>query len=393
MKILEFKREDEANKLSLKNKILIILAVVFIVMIAGVVLIYFFNEPARDWINIHILRKEITEDDIATINLEVDKTQFIYAYDRYISILSGGKLAIYNSYANKEAELDIGVSNPIYDRTNGYMAIAESGGHKLCLIADTKVLWEGKVEGNINKINVSRSGYVSVITTGTRYKNVIVTFDRNGKELFSTFLSTTIAIDTDISVNGEYLAVAEVSTSSTIIESSVKIIDTARAIKGDTNPVVFMRKADKNKLITDIKYQEKGQLICIYDDSIHMIYEDKDNELVKFNANTKIADINLKSNVIRAEEVSTNLFSSKTNIILKNILTNIETIYEVNNSVKEIVSFNQIAAINLGTEIHFINLNGWLEKKYTSNQEAKEIVIGTSIAGIVYRDRIKVLTL
>ncbi|MCI8393616.1 MAG: hypothetical protein HFJ23_07735, partial [Clostridia bacterium] len=50
------------------------------------------------------------------------------------------------------------------------------------------------------------------------------------------------------------------------------------------------------------------------------------------------------------------------------------------------------SAINLGTEIDFINLNGWLEKKYKSNQEAKSIVLGTSVAGIVYRDRIKVLT-
>lgn len=389
MKILEFKRK----KISLKNKILIILGVVFTILILAVTLTYIFNENAREWINIYILRKEITEDDIATIELEVDKTQYIYAYDRYISVLCNGKLSVYNSYANKEADIDIGISNPIYDRTNGYMVIAENGGQKVCLIADSKVLWENKVEGSISKINVSRSGYVSVITNGKGYKSIIITFDRNGNKLFSTFLSSTTAIDTDISINGNYLAIAEISTSGTLIESSIKIIDMEKAIKEDNDPVIFMRKADSNKLITDIKYQEKGQLVCIYDDSIHMIYEDKDTELVKFNSNTKIADINLKSNIIRAEEISTNLFSSKTDIILKNILTGIETTYGINNSIKEIVSFNQIAAINLGTEIHFINLNGWMEKKYKSNQEAKEIVLGTSIAGIVYRDRIKILTL
>ena len=78
-------------------------------------------------------------------------------------------------------------------------------------------------------------------------------------------------------------------------------------------------------------------------------------------------------------------------IIIKSILNGEDATYEVDSSIKEAVCYNEIVAINLGTEIHFINLNGWLEKKYKSNQEAKEIVLGTSVVGIIYRDRIKIL--
>lgn len=152
MKILKFK-----GKMSLKNKILIGIAGFCAVLFIVISLIYILNDDARDWINIHVLRKEVTEDDIATINLEVDKLQYVYAYDRYISILSNGKLSIYNSYANKEGELDIGISNPIYDTNHTYMVVAENNGQKACLITDTKIIWENKVEGNISKINVSRS--------------------------------------------------------------------------------------------------------------------------------------------------------------------------------------------------------------------------------------------
>lgn len=123
-----------------------------------------------------------------------------------------------------------------------------------------------------------------------------------------------------------------------------------------------------------------------------MIYEEQDKVMLEFGSNIKIADINLKSCIVRAEEISANFLSSKTDVILRNIISNVETTYSVDSVIKEIVCNNQITAINLGTEIHFINLNGWLEKKYSSNQEAKEIVLGTSIAGIIYRDRIKVLT-
>ncbi len=387
MKILKFK-----GKMSLKNKLLIALAIFIMLLLTITTLAYIFNENARDFINIYILRKEVAEEDIATIKLDVDKPETIYAYDRYISILSNSKLSLYNSYASKEAELDISISNPIYAKNSNYLAIAEKNGQKIYLIQDNRVLWENKVEGNISKLNVSRAGDVSIITTGTSYKSIIITFDKNGTQLFKTYLASTIAIDTDISLDRKYLGVAEVNTSGALIESSIKIIDIEKAIKGDTaNSVVYRYTEDTNKIITDIKYQEKGELVCIYDNSIHMIYEDKDTVLVEFNEKAKIADINLKSHVMRAEELSTGLFSSKTDIILKNILTGAETIYEVDSSVKEIVCYNNISAINIGTEIHFINLNGWLEKKYKSNQEIKEITLGTSVCGIVYRDRVKIL--
>lgn len=351
-----------------------------------------FNNTGREWINIYILRKEIKEDDIATIELDVDKTEYIYAYDRYITILCNGKLSIYNSYASKEAELDISISNPIYSSNNNYLTIAEKNGQDIYFISNNKVEWVYKVEGNISKINMSKGGFVTVTMTGSIHKSVVVTLDKNGKELFKTYLASAKVIDTDVSVDGKYLAIGEINTSGAIIESDIKIIDIEKAVNEEQNSVIFIYKAASNKMITDIKYQERGQLVCMYDDSIHIVNNDEDNELVKFGQNTKFADINLKSYIIRAEEKAVGLFKSKTDIILKNIITGVETIYGVDSSIKEIVSLGQVSAVNIGTEIHFINLNGWLEKKYISNQEAKEIVLGTSIAGIVYRDRIKVLT-
>lgn len=232
-----------------------------------------------------------------------------------------------------------------------------------------------------------------MITEGVSYKSVIVTFNKNGKELFKTYLASTVAVGADISVDGKYLAIAEVNIGGALIESSIKIIEIDKASKGDTNnSIIYKYNADTNKVIIDIKYQERGQLVCMYNDSIHIIYEDEEFKLIEFSKNTQIADINLKSYAIRAEETQKGIFSTKTDIILTNIITKTENIYTIDSAVKKIVSNEQTSAINLGTEIHFINLNGWLEKKYTSNQEVKEIVLGTSVAGIIYRDRIKVIT-
>ncbi len=194
-------------------------------------------------------------------------------------------------------------------------------------------------------------------------------------------------------MDGKYLAIAEIDINGAVIKSSIKIIEVEKASTGDTvNSVIFKQNADSNKMITDIKYQEKGQLLCIYDDSIHMIYQEKETTLLEFNKNVQMASIDLKSYAVRAEEISTGLFSSKTDIILTNTLSKAETTYSIDSVIKSLTSCNQVVAVNLGTEVDLINLNGWLEKKYTSTQEIKDIVLGQSIAGIVYRDRIKIIT-
>ena len=194
-------------------------------------------------------------------------------------------------------------------------------------------------------------------------------------------------------MDGKYLAIAEIDINGAVIKSSIKIIEIEKASTGDTvNSVIFKQNADSNKMITDLKYQEKGQLLCIYDDSIHMIYQEKETTLLEFNKNVQMASIDLKGYAVRAEEISTGLFSSKTDIILTNTLSKAETTYSIDSVIKSLTSCNQVVAVNLGTEVDLINLNGWLEKKYTSTQEIKDIVLGQSIAGIVYRDRIKILT-
>ena len=52
-----------------------------------------------------------------------------------------------------------------------------------------------------------------------------------------------------------------------------------------------------------------------------------------------------------------------------------------------------IIALNLGTEVEFINTSGWLAKRYVSNQEITNIVVSSNIAGIVYRDKVEIINL
>ena len=50
-------------------------------------------------------------------------------------------------------------------------------------------------------------------------------------------------------------------------------------------------------------------------------------------------------------------------------------------------------AVNLGTEVEFVNTDGKLVKRYVANQEITNIVVSDSMAGIIYRDKIEIINL
>ena len=47
--------------------------------------------------------------------------------------------------------------------------------------------------------------------------------------------------------------------------------------------------------------------------------------------------------------------------------------------------------MNFGTEVKIINTSGWLLKEYESSKQIKDIVLGNSILGIIYKDRIEII--
>ena len=76
-----------------------------------------------------------------------------------------------------------------------------------------------------------------------------------------------------------------------------------------------------------------------------------------------------------------------------NIATQKESTYLVEGVVKHVANYDNIMALNLGSEVDFINTSGWLIKRYTSRQEIRNIVICDGIAGIIYRDKIELINL
>ena len=378
-----------------KKKIWIAIGIVVLILInIAIMIVYSVNDTAHDWIDINIFRKEVKQDKATTIDLKENQDSSVYAFNKYIGVLSKAKLSIYSNTGSEEKSLDVQISDPLWNSANRFLAIAENKGQKLYVITDKDLSWEASVDGNISQVHINKNGYVAVVISDTSYKTVIKMYDSQGKPLFNTYLSTTKAVDASISNDNKYLAIAEVDTSGTMIQSSIRIMSIDKASKNETDTLENSFKCPENKLITNIKYQDKNRLVCMYTDSIHELVEGKDETLIE-NENRRVTfqSVNMYNNICSIEEKSSGLFTADSLINIVNADSKQAKQYTIESVTRELFTYGNMIAVNLGTEVEFINTDGKLVKRYVANQEIRNIVVSDSIAGIIYRDKIEIINL
>lgn len=386
--------EPESRTINAKKIIACVLISILVVAVIVVVSLYISNREFRNWIDVEIFRKEVSKDKLATIELDDGDNSNIYAFDKYITILSKNKLSLYGSSGTEEASLDIQITKPVFNATNRFLVIGESNGQKLYLVENKNIVWENQIEGNISQVYVNKNGYVAVIISGTSYKSVVEMFDPEGNVLFNIYLSSTMAVDVTISNDNKYLAMAEIDTSGTIIQSDVRIISVEKAKTDPTNSEEKKYESEQNKLLVNIKYQDKDRIVCMYTDAISIIENDGENVVFeKDDKKITSQSIELDNNFVTIEEESSGIFSANSVASIMDIDSKNQKDYTVNTSVKEIYTKGNIVALNLGTEVEFINTGGWLVKRYVANQEVTNITISDNIAGIVYRDKVEIINL
>ena len=121
-------------------------------------------------------------------------------------------------------------------------------------------------------------------------------------------------------------------------------------------------------------------------DSNERIYDITDKDM--------FVDINLNETIAIIDKQSSGLFSYEYEILLKNTKSKSESLYILDSDLPKIMSASgDYFALDLGNEIRIVSSKGWLIKKYTSNNQIKNIVIGDSIAGVIYKNKIEIIDL
>lgn len=374
-----------------KVKKIVILSILSVLILAIIVLIsmYFGNIDFRYWVNKNILKKELGERDLSYIDLNDKGNSYIFAYGKNVAVLNENVLAIYNDSAKKISEIEVSVSAPVYMSKDNYLALSDENSGNVYLIRNDSLIWKKTIEGNVSQIAINKQGEVAIVVTGTTYKSVIEMFDYKGEEVFKTFLSTNYSTDVSLSDNGNYLSFVEVDTSGTSIVSKIKTISIDKAKESPSEAIINNYSFEKGELVVNIEYVN-NDMFCMADNAVYVLKDGNINK--KFDINDKISfvDVDLNGYACR---INDNAEDEKHELEIYNENSDKPSVYLIDEAVKNIYCNNRVVAVNLGNEVDFVNMSGWLIKRFTPLQNIKDIEMGNGIAAIVYKDRVEFLKL
>ena len=375
----------------MKKKVILVIGIIVAIAVITVISLYVANEDVRDWMDEYIFRKNIVDENLPTISIENENAS-IYAYDNHIVILRDNKLTIYNASGKEETTINVQVNNPIFDSSGKYLLLADKGSQNVYLIYNTSLQWQKTMEGNVSYITVNKNGAVGVVLTGTTYKSVIVMYSITGNEEFKTYLSSTVATSLAISNNNDYLSFAEANTSGTVISSVVKTISVEKAKNTPTEAIIYTYNQENNSLIISIEYNNDN-LICQYDNSVYRLKDGNSEKILDVDNNTLFLDIKLADYISKIQENQSGILRSEYEVKIINEKNSSENTYLLEQMPSGLYCSDNILAVDMGNEIIFLNHSAWLLKHFTSRQNYKNIILGDSVAAIVYRDRVEIISL
>lgn len=154
----DYWEEPEKKKVNAKKIILSVTISIVVVAVIVLVALYITNKEFRNWMDIQVFRKEVSQDKVATIELEEGQTSNVYAFNKYIGILNKNKLSLYGSAGTEEVSLDVEITTPVFYSSNRFLIIGEKNGQKIYVVEDKEIAWESEIEGNVSQVNINKNG-------------------------------------------------------------------------------------------------------------------------------------------------------------------------------------------------------------------------------------------
>lgn len=380
-------KERRKNRKMIKFTIITLIAIIILVFIA----LYMANKSFSSFIDTYILKKRISENDANSLTIDTDNLSLIYAYDKSLVVYSDGSINFYNTDAKQTGNIEMTLSKPIADSEDKYLALADYGLQKVCLIKSNSLVWQKDIEGKISKVSVNKQGYVAVSVTGTTYESIVMLFNENGDLLFSKYLSTYV-IDVDISDDSKYIAIAEVDNSTILPVTKIEMVSVGLASTSSENATINTYEAESNKLLTGMNFQSKNVLVCSFEDYVLKMTDSSSDRLYEFSDLTAYLEVDSRKGFVRIDKEESSVFKSDYRLKITNE-NNSEKVYIIEGSIKSLVCKDNKIALNLGKEVQFIDNNGWLVKKFIGNQEVKSVLVSNKIGIIVFKDKISIVNL
>ncbi len=160
------------------------------------------------------------------LGLQAGSDYAIRSFQKDILLYNNQSMKVMNQKGETIWAVDISLSSPLIETGGSYVLAADlDGNHEASLYRKGEMVQKFPITKDIISAKVNKKGTVAIATAADGYKGSVAVIDKKGRELFRWNSGDGYIMDLDISDNGHYLAVAQLSSEGTQADARVQFID------------------------------------------------------------------------------------------------------------------------------------------------------------------------
>lgn len=148
-------------------------------------------------------------------------------------------------------------------RSNGKeLLVADIDGQDLYVLNEDGIVWKDRLDVSIINADISKEGFVTLVTSSKRYNGEVRVYDTHGVELFRSIIANNFVVAAKISPSSEEMAVNSINTNGIKACTSIKFFKMDSSELGEKNLETY------DSIFSAIFYAAAGELFAVGDREI-----------------------------------------------------------------------------------------------------------------------------
>ncbi|MBP5426380.1 MAG: hypothetical protein J6Y29_00540 [Clostridiales bacterium] len=308
----------------------------------------------------HIFEKE--EKIYFEMEFDLPNKPKVRVYNKNIANCTRKSIDIYDRNGKLQSSTNVDYEMLRVSSNGNYFVVAEAGGNKVILFEGSKKKREIDVGGSIINIDVNKNGYVTVVRKGENVLSEVSVYNPEGKECFVKGKAKNYVVFAKLAKNDRDLIINCLDTTGTKLNSVFEFTD----IMGKN---VGTMVSHEDMIFADAKFVKDENVVALTNEEI-VYYNASHSEEWRKKFDTKIYGVDICNGKYIVVGIADD---TKTKVSVFNTKGKVKSTINVDGVVKNISSFDNAIAINLGREVLLYNAKGKYQRKISSKIEVDKI--------------------